>query len=352
MPDWTKSMQQTFEYYEVDPNTWRDLKPINSIIDSRIDIDSGAETLGSASFTTSEMLGECYIRVYLITIQNGIREKFPLGTYMAQTPSYSFNGVAKNVTIDAYTPLIELKEKVPPIGYFTIKDVNVLDETYKLIRNNLRAPIVKNNSEDLVPYEFVSDPSDTWLKYINDFITLSNHYLNLDEMGRVLFEPKRKTAALAPTWIYTDDNSSILQPAMTLDSDLYGIPNVVEAIYSNGEVFIHVRVENKEPDSITSIQSRGREIVHRVTNPEISGTPSKEKVQKYAEDLLDEMSSLVYTISYTHGYCPVKVGDCVMLDYRRAGLKNVKARVISQSISCIPGTPVEEKAIFTNNLWR
>ena len=27
MPDWTKSMQQTFEYYVVDPNTWKDKTP-------------------------------------------------------------------------------------------------------------------------------------------------------------------------------------------------------------------------------------------------------------------------------------------------------------------------------------
>ena len=25
MPDWTKTMQQTFEYYVVDPGTWKDI---------------------------------------------------------------------------------------------------------------------------------------------------------------------------------------------------------------------------------------------------------------------------------------------------------------------------------------
>ena len=98
MPNWNKSMQQTFEYYEVDPHTWKDKRPIKSIIDSRIDRDGGAETLGSASFTSSETLGECYIRTYLVTIQNGIRERFALGTHLVQTPSFSFDGKVKNVT--------------------------------------------------------------------------------------------------------------------------------------------------------------------------------------------------------------------------------------------------------------
>ena len=36
MADWTKAMQQTFEYYIVDPGTWRDVKKINDVISSRV----------------------------------------------------------------------------------------------------------------------------------------------------------------------------------------------------------------------------------------------------------------------------------------------------------------------------
>ena len=44
------------------------------------------------------------------------------------------------------------------------------------------------------------------------------------------------------------------------------------------------------------------------------------------------------------------MGDCVRLNYSRAGLTNVKAKVISQSIDCRPGCPVTETAVFTMNL--
>lgn len=352
MPDWTKSMKQTFEYYEVDPNTWHDKKIITTILDSTIERDSGAETLGSASFNTSEILGECYIRVYLVTIQNGIRERFPLGTFLVQSPSYSFDGKIKNLSLDAYTPLIELKEKQPDIGFFTPKDRNVLEETYRLINDHLRAPVIKTSSEELVPYDFVSDINDTWMTYITDLIALSNYYINIDPMGRILFEPKQMKGALKPIWIYNDDNSSILYPSITLEKDLYGIPNIIEVIYSTDEYHFYTRVENREDDSPTSIQNRGREIIHRVSNPEIEGVPNKDKIERYAEKLLEEMSSLEYTITYTHGYCPTKVGDCVILNYKNAGLNNVKATIVSQTISCIPGTPVEEKAVFVDNLWR
>ena len=111
MIDWTSSMQQTFEYYIVDPGTWKDIKRVDTVISSTINRDIEAETLGSAAINISESLDECYIRIYLIAFQNGREEKVPLGTYLIQTPSYSFDGKTKNITMDGYTPLLELKEK-------------------------------------------------------------------------------------------------------------------------------------------------------------------------------------------------------------------------------------------------
>ena len=73
MADWTSSMQQTFEYYIVDPGTWRDVKRLDNVKSCTISRDSTTETLGSATIDVTESVGECYIRIYLVTIQNGVR---------------------------------------------------------------------------------------------------------------------------------------------------------------------------------------------------------------------------------------------------------------------------------------
>ena len=72
MANWLSEMQQTFEYYIVDPGTWKDISKIENVISSNINWDSSAVTLGSASITVNEPIGEKYVRIYLITIQNGI----------------------------------------------------------------------------------------------------------------------------------------------------------------------------------------------------------------------------------------------------------------------------------------
>ncbi|MCM1363384.1 MAG: phage tail protein [Ruminococcus sp.] len=352
MPDWSASMQQTYEYYVVDPGTWKDVKKLDNVKSSSVSRDVDAETLGSASINITDAVGECYIRIYLITIQNGIREKFPLGTVMVQTPSSGFDGKVRDVTMDAYTPLIELKEKQPLIGYYIAKGENIMDAAYKIVRENVRAPVVEAKCSEKLLTDFVADTSDTQLTFTTDLIANAKYVFDIDEMGRVLFSPKQDTASLQPVWTYDDSNSSILYPTLSMDHDLYGVPNVVEVIYSNGSESYYARVVNDDPNSPTSTVNRGREIIHRITDPDMVGVPSKAQIDEYAEMLLKELSTLEYTITYKHGYCPVRLGDCVRLNYERAGLTDIKAKVVSQNIECVPGCPVTEKAVFTAKLWR
>lgn len=352
MPDWSASMQQTFEYYAVDPGTWKDVKLIDVVKSSSITRDSELETLGSATIEVTESLGECYIRVYLITIQNGKREKFPLGTFLVQTPASSFDGKIENISIDAYTPLLELKENQPPIGYSIPEDSNVLEYAYKLSNEHTRAPVIQTPDDATLYFDFVANTDDNWLTFITDLLSNAKYNFMLDELGRVLFAPKQETASLQPVWTYDDGNSSILYPDFSLDHDMYGIPNVVEVIYSNGFDSFYAKVVNDDPNSPISTVNRGREIIHRETDPNLIGNPTNDQIQRYAENLLKELSSLEYTVTYTHGYCPVRVGDAVRLNYNKFGMTDIKAKVISQTIKCTPGCPVTEKAVFTTKLWR
>lgn len=369
MPNWSASMQQTFEYYIVNPNTWKDEKRLDNVKSCTITRDSDVETLGSASIDITESVGECYIRVYLITIQNGVKEKHPLGTFLVQTPSSSFNGKIRDVSMDAYTPLLELKENRPEIGYFIPKNEKSMDMAYRLTREHVRAPVVRPDGDAVNSMDFVADTNDTWLSYLGDFISnqlytrpiegtdkvkdgVTRYKFALDELGRILFAPEQNVESMQPVWTFDDGNSSILYPELSMDHDLYGIPNVVEVIYSSGQDNYYARVVNDDENSPISTVNRGREIVHRVINPSLAGIPKPSQIDEYAEQLLEELSSPQYAVSYTHGYCPVRLDDCVRLNYSRAGITDIKAKVVSQTIKCVPGCPVTEKAVFTAKLWR
>lgn len=352
MPDWTSSMQQTFEYYTVDPGSWTDMKRITDVTSCTITRDAEVSTLGSATFDIANLVGECYIRVYLVTVQNGVTERFPLGTYLVQTPSSNYNGTMRLVSMDAYTPLLELKEGLPPLGYAIEKDVNIMEQAYILTRNHVRAPVIRPVCGTTLQYDFVADTDDNWLTFVSDLVENAKYRIALDDMGRVLFAPKQETASLQPVWTFNDDNASILCSEISMNHDLYGIPNVVEVVYSNGKDSRYARVVNNELSSPTSTVNRGREIVYRDTNPSLRGVVTPEEVEDYANRLLRELSSIEYTVTYTHAYCPVNIGDCVRINHSKAGLTDIKAKVISQNIKCEPGCPVKETAVFTAKLWR
>jgi hypothetical protein len=351
MIDWTSTMAQSFEFYMVDPGTWKDRALLTTITSCNINRDLSNVTLGSATVDSTEALNECYVRVYLKAIQNGVTERVPLGTFLVQTPATSSDGKVSSVSMDAYTPLIELKGSPPPIGYALLKGTNVMESAYALCRENLRAPVVRATSDTTLETDFVSSIDEKWITFVSDLIAKAKYQFGLDEMGRIIFEPVQDMRSLRPVWIYTDDNSSILYPNFKDERDLYNVPNVVEVVYSTSVGYRSSRIVNDDPNSPVSTVNRGREVVHRDSNPSFSGVPSQRDLDEYAKQLLRNLSSLEHTITYSHGYCPVRIGDCVLLDHKRFGLVNVKAKVISQSIKCETGCSVEETAVYTTKLW-
>lgn len=365
MPNWAESMQQTFEYYIVDPGTWKDTTKLTKVESCTITWDAEADTLGSATIDSDEIVEECYIRVYLITIQNGVKEKHPLGTFLVQTPSTSFDGKRISTTMDAYTPLLELKEKYPPMGFYVSAKESILDRASDLTEDNVRAPVVKTKSDyesggvivegRRLTNHFVADPNSTWLDFLKDLLANANHIFTINENGYIGIAPVQELDTLQPVQTYNDDNASILLPNISLQNDIYGIPNYVEVVCSTGNkeqnYVITKTAINDNINSVTSIPRRGRKIMYRDTNPTIIGAATDKNVQEYADSLLRKLSSVECTVTYTHGYCPVNIGDCVMLNYTRYRLNNVKAKVIRQQIKCVPGCPVTETAAYTTKYW-
>lgn len=362
--DWTESMQQTFEFWKVDPITWYDETPLTKIKSCSIVRDDSTETLQNGSFEATDLDEEMYVRVYLIVVQHRTdlklptpetnTFKIPLATLLVQTPSTSFDGKEKSSSMDAYSTLIELKEKQPDIGFTVTKGTNIMERAGNLTREHCRAPVIVNlQSRRIVEYEsgFVANMDDTWLKYLSDLIGNAEFKFGIEPTGDIFFRPVQDFVSLQPVWTYTDDNSSILLPEVTISRDLYGIPNVVEVVHSTGGNFYVGRCVNDDPDSPISTVRRGREIVKRINSPDTLAMADSKMIDDYARQQLRNLSTLEYKVSYSHGYCPVTVGDCVRLNYIRAGITNTKAKVVKQTIKCETGCTVSEEAIFTNRLW-
>ena len=229
-----------------------------------------------------------------------------------------------------------------------------MEAAYNAMRDKCRCPIVKTVDESTLTYDFVADYDDTYDKFIRELIFQAKYSFGLDELGRIIFMPYQDLSSLQPIWTFTTDNSSILNPDITLRHDYYGIPNVVEVVYSDSRGIMKSVVKNNDPGSPISIINRGREIVYyneNVEPGELPTYPTQEMLDEYAKKLLQKLSNVEYKISFSHGYCPVKLGDCVRIEYPKIGLNGVKAKIISQKIKCAIGCTVETTAVLNKSLW-
>ena len=250
-PDWSSSMQQTYEYYIVDPATWSDLEKLDNVENCTITRDLENETKGSASITSETDLSEKYVRCYLIAFQSGYTYKIPIGTHMYQAPGFDYNGKRHIVSQDGYTPLIELKESMPPVGYALRKSDPIMSLAYSIAIEHMRAPLIDCDNTKTLSKNFVSDVNDTCLTFLTDLIGTAGYEFAIDALGQIFFETTKDTSALQPVYIYNDDNSSILYPEVKMQRDLYGVPNVVEVVYSPSDgTPIYARAANNNKDSI------------------------------------------------------------------------------------------------------
>lgn len=352
MIDWSRQMSQDFEYWKVNPNTWADSEKLDCINSCSLTYDSSAETVGTASFNSYKSLPECYVRTYLIASQNGIEYRVPLATNLVQTPSVKWDGYVHSTSLNAYSPLLELKSDNPPIGYSILKKKVISSVFNSLYSEHCRAPLANTyNTYKTLYSDFTAEDSDTWLSFFNSLLSYDDRYLSVDGLGQIVISENEKIKALPVDYVFTDNNSSIVYPDTTDKTDYYDVPNRVEVLYSDNNQYFFSRVENRNVDSELSIPNRGRVVLYRETSPEFSGIPTKSIVDTYAKTILKNKSTIQHELTIKHGYCGVGINQAVVLNLKKAGLVGIKGLITKQSITCEKGLPVSSTIVYSEELW-
>ena len=352
MIDWTAGMKQWYEYWEVSPVSWADIRMLDNVSGGSIMRNTSNVSLGSASFKMTDFIGEMYIRTYLCVEQNHESQKVCLGTHLVQSPNTAFNGKVSTVNATAYTPLIELKENYPPIFYTIPKGTEIISWIYNSVTNNSRIRVERNTEWEVYSkYDYVANTDDTWLDFIVSVMRQNNISYGITPEGVFYIYEAFKYDRCPSTYFFTTDDKSIILPNVSYTQDIYNIPNVVEVYTSNAKGYNCVRIINDGPNA-TSVTARGREIVYRETSPSILGIPSDEEITIYATKLLESLSTIKVELSFEHAYVPeVNIGDTITIDYPEAGIFGQKALVLDQQLDCSQGLIVSTTASFERQYW-
>lgn len=331
-------MQTTYRFCVVDPRTWLDNRVIEDVREAEITYDLTLPTGGTMTMTTGEDLGEVYVRVYMI--QDG--REYCIGTFLAQTGRMSSDGRARSWSIEAYSPLIELSDDMPCIGETAQGWVRVAVRRY--IEEHCRAPVFLAGEGCRIEEPFSATAEDTWLTFVSALMEKDDCYLMPAPDGTIIAIPRRSASAMSPVFRFSDDSASVVEAEIEDERDLYGIPNTVEVIAENGMVAC---AQNENADSPLSLEARGRTIRYRETSPALPDNFDLHQLERYAEDLLERLAVVEHVVTFTHDWVPnVKVGDCVRLNFRHAGI-HANAIVQSARLSCDKNAKVSCTAAYT-----
>lgn len=344
--DWTREMGQTFEFREVDPATWQDVGALDQVTSMEVTCDSEAELGGSAVLELRENIGERYVRAYLVATQDGRAERHAVGTVLAQAGQFDYDGTGTDWRAEGYPPLIELADDMPDLGYWTDEGRDAVEAAGDMAALHCRAPVIRGSGRCALSEPFEAEPDETWLDHISALLERAGYYPLCDELGQVLMMPERDPSAMAPAWTFDDSNASIVQPGISGSHDLYEVPNAVEVVYASDGFSVSARAVNDDPGSAASTVSRGRVKLDRDTAPEAPDGMTAAQAQAWVDAEARRRADIAaceHELTFTHGFVPgVRVGDCVQLDFRGAGVR-ARALVVAQTVACETGGQVTSR---------
>ena len=343
MIDWKRSMQQRFRYYEVDLRTWRDVREISCVSSCEVTRDIEADTIESATLTlVGGSIGETVVRAYMECRQGGPWERFGIGTWMCQTPKRTWRRGVGELEVRAYSPLLAVSDDKPPVLHTVRKGADPALQAVNALSNGI-APVHPCSSSATLDEDHSCEPGENWLELASEMATAAQMKVMVDEKGMPFLEVDRDASSLASSWTYEDGKDSILLGGIDDQCDWYGLPNVVEVVAETDDMTYVGTATNNDQLSALSIASRGRRVVERHTDLEFS-TVSQAAVDRAAQKKLSEAGSVERRLTYEHGYCPVKLGDCVRLISKRHGI-DTKCKVVKQTLSLSTGCRVTEEAV-------
>lgn len=349
--DWTRALQITWRYCLVDPDTWADVETLGSVASCSVSWDSSTETLVSGSLQVDDDFpeGECYVRAWCDATQDRRTERFAVATLLCQASKDSSEGTLHTYSVEAHSPLIELNDDKPPIGWAVSGQV---DDAIRVICAHMRSPLVEYESDVTLATPIVAGEDDTWLTMLWAVLDSADLTMLVDGMGRIRIEPKSAVWALSPVITLSDtDERGVLWADMSRETSLFGIPNKLEVIWSGGSEHFSSVATNDDPSSMTSVPARGRVVYMRETNPEgLMANPTQAAVDAFAEKRLREESVVTRTYSLKAGYMPLWIGMAVMLELSKLGAGEV-ARIDAIEMQCDVEAGMDLTLTSTRELW-
>lgn len=347
MIDWSRSYNPTWRYFLVDCETWRDMRPLSSVTSCKVKFSRAAAIPEDVQVDVEDELPpESILRVYLDAEQDGVLERIPVATAVL-TSRDELHGTVEKSTLRGYGTLMSLEDDVPAL-LATVAGGVVVEQAAAVCESGM-APVVKPTDSTALESVVVADPKASKLAFARAIAAKAGYDVSSDAYGRTVF-PRLPGVAAAPAITLVDDGETVLVGDVKRKQDLRKVPNYCEVRVTNGTSTVVGSAVNDDRNSAVSTVARGRRVPLIIEDPdELQGDVTAAEVAEFAAVQLEAASQVACTVSYSHDYAPVNVGDCIRLV---RGSLDVTAIVETMSISCDTSCRVEATASYIESYWR
>lgn len=340
--DWSKGLSASYKAYIVDPITWKDTETIDiisgSISKSEADMRESADISVSAYTSTQEQ----WIRVYLDARQQSDSYYGAIFTGLISSPGREMEGSVETNSLRCYSVLKPASDILLPRGYYISYGTNTSTVLKNLLSIIKGMPIIIEGTPPNLSYTIIAENGESNLSMVDKILTCIGWRMRILGDGSVVIsEPAIDPITGALNYPLSGSFDPIdvdsIELRVSVENNWFDCPNVFRAVQGN---FSATAMDN-DPDSIFSVQNRGREIYYEETG---ANPYAGESLAQYAKRRLQEEQQIYTSASYSRRFDPdVNVSDAISLRYPAQGLDGIYY-ISSQTITLGYSPTVSEVA--------
>lgn len=316
-------------------------KQLYNIEDAQVDYGSLTRLKYSARITMTEDDEIDYLNdmVKIICVING--ERTPIGQLLLSSPKKKITDTGTIRDCECYSKLKILDDDKVESRYTVLAGTNAINEVKRLIGNSYPFSIPDSNLTTSTDKDWeIGTPK---LDIINDLLSVINYNsLTVDNNGVFVSSPYVLPTDREIQVTYEDNEAtSIIDPEIQEDIDLYDVPNVIVRYTNSAEIDppLVATYENNNPSSPTSTINRGRRIVSAEAVSDVADLQTLQLItKKDAYQLNDKYSYVEFStaINPVHGYL-----TCIQLKAYDINNKYIETE---WSIDCQTGGEMRHRA--------
>lgn len=319
--DWSKGLSASYKAYIVDPITWKDTEPIEIISGSISKSEDSLRESADINVYNYNSDREQWIRIYLDARQQSDSYYGPLFTGLISSPGRDIDGSIQSNTLRCYSVLKPANDVLLPKGYYISYGTDPSSILQSLLSVINGIPIIIEESSGYLLETIIAENGESCLSMADKILYSMGWRMYIRGDGAVIIS----APSTSPVSYFDAIDVDSLETRLNIENNWFDCPNVFRAVQGNFSAV----ARDEDPDSLLSIQNRGREIWFEESNC----NPFNESLAQYAKRRLKEEQQVYMTVSYSRRFDPeVNVSDIISLRYPAQGLDG-DFYVSSQSIS-------------------